>query len=32
LQMIYSTCDFVRSGGLMSYGPSYVDLFRQPPA
>ena len=29
LPMIYSTRDFVRSGGLMSYGPSYVDLFRQ---
>jgi putative ABC transport system substrate-binding protein len=28
LPMIYSTRDFVRSGGLMSYGPSYVDLFR----
>jgi len=27
--MIYSTRDFVRSGGLMSYGPSYVDLFRR---
>ena len=27
LPMIYSTRDFVRSGGLMSYGPSYVDLF-----
>jgi putative tryptophan/tyrosine transport system substrate-binding protein len=25
LPMIYSTRDFVRSGGLMSYGPSYVD-------
>ena len=29
LPMIYSTRDFVRSGGLMSYGPSYVDLFRR---
>jgi putative ABC transport system substrate-binding protein len=28
LPMIYSTRDFVRSGGLMSYGPSYVDMFR----
>jgi putative ABC transport system substrate-binding protein len=28
LPMIYSTRDFVRSGELMSYGPSYVDLFR----
>jgi putative ABC transport system substrate-binding protein len=27
--MVYSTRDFVRSGGLMSYGPSYVDLFRR---
>jgi putative tryptophan/tyrosine transport system substrate-binding protein len=27
--MIYSTRDFVSSGGLMSYGPSYVDLFRR---
>jgi putative tryptophan/tyrosine transport system substrate-binding protein len=29
MPMIYSTRDFVRSGGLMSYGPSYVDLFRR---
>jgi putative ABC transport system substrate-binding protein len=29
LPMIYSARDFVRSGGLMSYGPSYVDLFRR---
>jgi len=29
LPMIYSTRDFVRSGGLMSYGPDYVDLFRR---
>ena len=29
LPMIYSTRDFVRSGGLMSYGPSYADLFRR---
>ena len=29
LPMVYSTRDFVRSGGLMSYGPSYVDLFRR---
>jgi len=29
LPMIYSTRDFVSSGGLMSYGPSYVDLFRR---
>jgi putative ABC transport system substrate-binding protein len=27
--MIFSTRDFVRSGGLMSYGPSYADLFRR---
>jgi putative ABC transport system substrate-binding protein len=27
--MIYSTRDFVQTGGLMSYGPSYVDLFRR---
>jgi putative tryptophan/tyrosine transport system substrate-binding protein len=29
LPMVYSVRDFVRSGGLMSYGPSYVDLFRR---
>jgi putative ABC transport system substrate-binding protein len=29
LPMIYSTRDFVETGGLMSYGPSYVDLFRR---
>jgi len=29
LPMIFSTRDFVRSGGLMSYGPNYVDLFRR---
>jgi ABC-type uncharacterized transport system substrate-binding protein len=29
LPMIFSTRDFVRSGGLMSYGPSYADLFRR---
>jgi putative tryptophan/tyrosine transport system substrate-binding protein len=29
LPMIYSTRDFVDRGGLMSYGPSYVDLFRR---
>lgn len=29
LPMIYSTRDFVQLGGLMSYGPSYVDLFRR---
>jgi putative ABC transport system substrate-binding protein len=29
LPMIYSTRDFVQTGGLMSYGPSYVDLFRR---
>jgi putative tryptophan/tyrosine transport system substrate-binding protein len=28
LPMIFSTRDFVRSGGLMSYGPNYTDLFR----
>ena len=27
LPMIFSTRDFVRSGGLMSYGPNYADLF-----
>jgi putative ABC transport system substrate-binding protein len=25
--MIFSTRDFVRSGGFMSYGPSYTDMF-----
>jgi putative tryptophan/tyrosine transport system substrate-binding protein len=25
---IFSTSDFVKSGALMSYGPSYSDLFR----
>jgi putative tryptophan/tyrosine transport system substrate-binding protein len=29
LPMIFSTRDFVRSGGLMSYGPNYADLFRR---
>jgi len=29
LPMIFSTRDFVRSGGLMSYGPNYVELFRR---
>jgi len=29
LPMVYSTRDFVQTGGLMSYGPSYVDLFRR---
>lgn len=29
LPMIYSTREFVQTGGLMSYGPSYVDLFRR---
>jgi len=29
LPMIFSTRDFVSSGGLMSYGPSYVDMFRR---
>jgi putative ABC transport system substrate-binding protein len=27
LPMIFSTRDFVRSGGFMSYGPNYADLF-----
>ena len=29
LPMIFSTRDFVRSGGFMSYGPSYTDMFRR---
>jgi putative ABC transport system substrate-binding protein len=29
LPMIFSTRDFVRSGGLMSCGPNYADLFRR---
>jgi putative ABC transport system substrate-binding protein len=29
LPMIFSTRDFVRSGGFMSYGPNYSDLFRR---
>jgi putative ABC transport system substrate-binding protein len=29
LPMILSTRDFVRSGGFMSYGPSYVDMFQR---
>lgn len=29
MPMIYSTRDFVETGGLMSYGPSYVHLFRR---
>ncbi len=28
LPTMFSTADFVRAGGFMSYGPSYVDLFR----
>src|SRR5258706_1490458 len=28
LPTIFSTNDFVRAGGFMSYGPNYVDLFR----
>jgi ABC-type uncharacterized transport system substrate-binding protein len=28
LPTIFSTGDFVRAGGFMSYGPSYADLFR----
>jgi putative ABC transport system substrate-binding protein len=27
IPMIFSTRDFVRSGGFMSYGPSYTDMF-----
>jgi putative ABC transport system substrate-binding protein len=27
MPMIFSTRDFVRSGGFMSYGPSYTDMF-----
>jgi putative tryptophan/tyrosine transport system substrate-binding protein len=29
LPTIFSTRDFVRSGGFMSYGPNYSDLFRR---
>jgi putative tryptophan/tyrosine transport system substrate-binding protein len=29
LPTVFSTRDFVRFGGFMSYGPSYVDLFRR---
>ena len=29
LPTIFSTRDFVRSGGFMSYGPSYSELFRR---
>jgi ABC-type uncharacterized transport system substrate-binding protein len=29
LPMVFSTRDFVRSGGFMSYGPSYSDMFRR---
>ena len=29
LPMIFSTRDFVRSGGFMSYGPNYSDMFRR---
>jgi len=29
LPTIFSTNDFVRAGGFMSYGPNYADLFRQ---
>jgi putative ABC transport system substrate-binding protein len=28
LPTVFSTGDFVRAGGFMSYGPSYADLFR----
>ena len=28
LPTIFSTRDFVKAGGLMSYGPNYSDLFR----
>jgi putative ABC transport system substrate-binding protein len=29
MPMIFSTRDFVRSGGFMSYGPNYSDMFRR---
>ena len=29
LPTIFSTRDFVRAGGFMSYGPNYTDLFRR---
>jgi putative ABC transport system substrate-binding protein len=29
LPTVFSTRDFVRAGGFLSYGPSYVDLFRR---
>jgi ABC-type uncharacterized transport system substrate-binding protein len=29
IPMIFSTRDFVRSGGFMSYGPNYSDMFRR---
>ncbi len=29
LPTVFSTRDFVRSGGFMSYGPNYSDLFRR---
>jgi putative ABC transport system substrate-binding protein len=29
LPMVFSTRDFVRSGGFMSYGPNYSDMFRR---
>jgi putative ABC transport system substrate-binding protein len=29
LPTVFSTRDFVRVGGFLSYGPSYVDLFRR---
>ena len=32
LPAIYTTREFVELGGLMAYGPSFVDLFRRAPA
>jgi putative ABC transport system substrate-binding protein len=29
LPTVFSTRDFVRAGGFMSYGPNYSDLFRR---
>src|SRR5262249_5555597 len=29
LPTVFSTRDFVRAGGFMSYGPSYSDMFRR---
>jgi putative tryptophan/tyrosine transport system substrate-binding protein len=29
LPTVFSTRDFVRAGGFLSYGPSYVELFRR---